>query len=80
MNISSTMVVRVAVAAMFIIHGIARIWYGAVAPFGPFRGLAAFYLAVHWRLRRDSGPKSRELADASGVGRSATGEAHADRR
>lgn len=52
----------------------------ALAPFGPFRGLAAFYLAVHWRLRRDSGPKSRELADASGAGRSATGEAHADRR
>jgi DNA-3-methyladenine glycosylase II len=25
---------------------------GALAPLKPYRGLAAFYLAVHWRLRR----------------------------
>jgi 3-methyladenine DNA glycosylase/8-oxoguanine DNA glycosylase len=24
----------------------------ALSPFRPFRGLAAFYLAAHWRLRR----------------------------
>jgi hypothetical protein len=24
----------------------------ALAAFKPFRGLAAYYLAVHWRLRR----------------------------
>jgi hypothetical protein len=24
----------------------------ALTPFKPFRGLAAYYLAVHWRLRR----------------------------
>ena len=24
----------------------------ALAPFKPYRSLAAFYLAVHWRLRR----------------------------
>jgi DNA-3-methyladenine glycosylase II len=29
----------------------------ALAPFKPFRGLAAFYLAVHWRLRRQHGLK-----------------------
>jgi len=29
----------------------------ALAPFKPFRGLAAFYLAVHWRLRRNAEPK-----------------------
>jgi 3-methyladenine DNA glycosylase/8-oxoguanine DNA glycosylase len=28
----------------------------ALAPFKPFRGLAAFYLAVHWRLRRRAKP------------------------
>jgi DNA-3-methyladenine glycosylase II len=28
----------------------------ALAPFKPFRGLAAFYLAVHWRLRRGAKP------------------------
>jgi DNA-3-methyladenine glycosylase II len=26
-----------------------------LAPFKPFRGLAAYYLAVHWRLRRSTG-------------------------
>jgi DNA-3-methyladenine glycosylase II len=43
----------------------------ALAPFRPFRGLAAFYLAVHWRLRRGAGSKpgaSRELAGARARG------------
>jgi DNA-3-methyladenine glycosylase II len=26
-----------------------------LAPFKPFRGLAAYYFAVHWRLRRPDG-------------------------
>ncbi len=39
----------------------------ALAPFRPYRGLAAFYLAVHWRLRRGEGKATsrRELAGAS---------------
>jgi DNA-3-methyladenine glycosylase II len=55
----------------------------AVAPFKPFRGLAAFYLAVHWRLRRSARPRPmepRELARASAVGRPAIGGARAARR
>ena len=50
----------------------------ALAPFRPFRGLAAFYLAVHRRLRRGAGPKSRELADASGARRRAPMPSAAD--
>jgi putative oxidoreductase len=52
MNISSIMVVRVAVAAMFIIHGVARILNNAVTPFGPFlesHGLP-FGLAWAWAV------------------------------
>lgn len=33
----------------------------ALAPFTPFRGLAAFYLAVHWRLRRRKTHPGRPL-------------------
>jgi DNA-3-methyladenine glycosylase II len=29
---------------------------GALSPFKPFRGLAAFYLSVHWRLCRPTSP------------------------
>jgi DNA-3-methyladenine glycosylase II len=32
----------------------------ALAPFKPCRGLAAFYLAVHWRLRRRAKPMPAE--------------------
>jgi DNA-3-methyladenine glycosylase II len=32
----------------------------ALAPFRPYRGLAAFYLAVHWRLRRCVKPRTIE--------------------
>ncbi|MDY6948279.1 MAG: DoxX family protein [Pseudomonadota bacterium] len=52
MKISSIMVVRVAVAAMFIIHGVARVIDDAVTPFGPFlesRGLP-FGLAWAWAV------------------------------
>jgi putative oxidoreductase len=52
MKISSIMVVRVAVAAMFIIHGVMRVVENAVGPFGPFlesRGLP-FGLAWAWAV------------------------------
>jgi putative oxidoreductase len=52
MKISSIVVVRVAVAVMFIIHGVARIMYNAVTPFGPFlesHGLP-FGLAWAWAV------------------------------
>jgi DNA-3-methyladenine glycosylase II len=41
----------------------------ALSPFKPFRGLAAFYLAVHWRLRRAVGPR---LAKPRGLARTNT--------
>jgi putative oxidoreductase len=52
MNFSSIVVIRIAVAAMFIIHGVARIYYHAVPPFGPFlesKGLP-FGLAWAWAV------------------------------
>ena len=52
MKISSIIVVRIAVAAMFIVHGVARVWYEAVSPFGPFlesKGLP-FGLAWAWAV------------------------------
>ena len=52
MKISSTVILRIVVAAMFIIHGIARIRYGMVTPFGPFlesKGLP-FGLAWAWAV------------------------------
>ncbi|MFC4309723.1 DoxX family protein [Steroidobacter flavus] len=52
MKISSIMVVRVAVAAMFVIHGVMRIVENAVGPFGPFlesQGLP-FGLAWAWAV------------------------------
>jgi len=55
----------------------------ALAPFKPFRGLAAFYLAVHWRLRRDAEPRPiepRGLAGARGAAHSGIGGTHAVRR
>jgi DNA-3-methyladenine glycosylase II len=36
-----------------------------LAPFKPFRGLAAFYLAVHWRLRRHAKPMLTEPAETT---------------
>jgi DNA-3-methyladenine glycosylase II len=42
----------------------------ALAPFKPFRGLAAFYLAVHWRLRRCAKPLAEPL-QAMGNGQAA---------
>lgn len=48
MKISSIMVVRVAVAAMFIIHGVARIMNNAVAPFGPFLESQGFPFGLAW--------------------------------
>jgi putative oxidoreductase len=52
MKISSIMVVRIAVAAMFVIHGVARVMHNAVSPFGPFlesHGLP-FGLAWAWAV------------------------------
>ncbi|WP_129775899.1 DoxX family protein [Peristeroidobacter soli] len=52
MKISSIMVVRVAVAAMFVIHGVMRIVANAVTPFGPLlesQGLP-FGLAWAWAV------------------------------
>ena len=52
MKISSIIVVRIAVAAMFIIHGVARVYYESVSPFGPFlesKGLP-FGLAWAWAV------------------------------
>lgn len=48
MNISSIMVVRIAVAAMFIIHGVARIVNNAVTPFGPFLEAQGFPYGLAW--------------------------------
>lgn len=52
MNFSSIVVIRIAVAAMFIIHGVARIYYEQVKGLGPFleaRGLP-FGLAWAWAV------------------------------
>lgn len=48
MKISSIMVVRIAVAAMFIIHGVARIVNNAVTPFGPFLESQGFPFGLAW--------------------------------
>jgi putative oxidoreductase len=48
MKISSIMVVRIAVAAMFIIHGVARILNDAVTPFGPFLEAQGFPYGIVW--------------------------------
>ncbi len=48
MKISSIMVVRIAVAAMFIIHGVARIMNDAVTPFGPFLESQGFPFGLAW--------------------------------
>lgn len=48
MKISSIMVVRVAVAAMFIIHGVARIMANAVTPFGPFLESQGLPFGLGW--------------------------------
>lgn len=52
MKLSSIIVIRIAVAAMFIIHGVARVWYEAVSPFGPLlesKGLP-YGLAWAWAV------------------------------
>lgn len=52
MNFSSIVVIRIAVAAMFIIHGVARVYYEQVSGLGPFleaRGLP-FGLAWAWAV------------------------------
>lgn len=36
-----------------------------LSPFKPFRGLAAYYLAVHWRLRRQTGRRPMGSRDAA---------------
>jgi len=46
--ISSIVVVRVAVAVIFIIHGIARITHHAVTPFGPFLEAHGFPFGIAW--------------------------------
>jgi len=48
MKLSSILVVRVAVAAMFIIHGVARILNDAVTPFGPFLEGHGFPFGLAW--------------------------------
>jgi 3-methyladenine DNA glycosylase/8-oxoguanine DNA glycosylase len=42
---------------------------GALAGFKPFRGLAAFYLAVHWRLRKRAKPMPTEVAEGRNANR-----------
>jgi putative oxidoreductase len=48
MNISSIAIVRIATAAMFIIHGVARIVFNGVAPFGPFLESQGFPHGIVW--------------------------------
>lgn len=48
MRISSILLIRVAVAAMFIIHGIARIVYDGVTPFGVFLDSRGFPVGLAW--------------------------------
>jgi putative oxidoreductase len=48
MRISSMLLIRVAVAAMFIIHGIARIVNDAVTPFGGFLDSRGFPVGLAW--------------------------------
>jgi putative oxidoreductase len=48
MNFNSLALIRVAVAAMFIIHGGARIWLGIVPPFGTFLDAQGFPLGIAW--------------------------------
>lgn len=48
MRISSMLLIRVAVAAMFIIHGIARIVHDGVTPFGVFLDSRGFPVGLAW--------------------------------
>lgn len=48
MNISSIMLVRIAVAAMFIIHGVARVYYERVSPLGPLIESHGFPYGLAW--------------------------------
>lgn len=48
MRISSILLIRVAVAAMFIVHGIARIVHGGVTPFGSFLDSSGFPVGLAW--------------------------------
>jgi len=48
MKISSVLVIRVVVAAMFIIHGVARIMNNAVTPFGPFLESQGLPYGIVW--------------------------------
>jgi putative oxidoreductase len=48
MRFSSILLIRIAVAAMFIIHGITRIAHGGVTPFGSFLGSNGFPVGIAW--------------------------------
>ena len=48
MRFSSILLIRVAVAVMFIVHGIARIVYGGVTPFGGFLDSSGFPVGLVW--------------------------------
>lgn len=48
MRISSIALIRIAVAAMFIIHGIARIVADGVTPFGGFLSARGFPVGLAW--------------------------------
>lgn len=48
MRFSSIILIRVAVAAIFITHGIARIIYGGVTPFGGFLDSKGFPVGLAW--------------------------------
>lgn len=42
------LIIRVVVAAMFIVHGAARIWYHGVDPFGGFLERSGFPMGILW--------------------------------
>jgi putative oxidoreductase len=48
MRITPLLIVRVAVAAIFVTHGVARLVNGAVAPFGPFLESQGFPMGIVW--------------------------------
>lgn len=48
MRFSPLLIVRVVTAAMFIIHGVARILHDGVAPFGPFLESQGFPYGIVW--------------------------------
>lgn len=48
MRFSSMLLLRIAVAALFVIHGIARIAYDGVTPFGGFLASKGFPAGLAW--------------------------------